>query len=240
MCSHSRNRLAAALSTLILTALLLNAFAPSVGKPARVAQVAEPADPLLVVLNQAFRDAYGRARQEAIAASGPVILVEGDNLVLIRDGKRSEVKVIPEAYHVLKAVSHVPLALHVMLAPGADREISDTRLAELRSFLDKLPAAEKSLEGRGLSDTVLRRQQEMFADSRLVLEGVLYKKKIVVGDLLAFTRRQAPLMMANAADAARAQLDAMHKQVTAWQAEMPAEEWGRVSVVIMGSARRRR
>jgi hypothetical protein len=221
----------------ILAAWLLNGPASRSGDA--VGQVPGPADPL-VVLNGAFREAYARARQETIARSGPVILVEGDNLVLLREGKRTEVKVIPDIYHALKAVSHVPLALYVLLAPGSDKEITEARRADLRSYRDKLLAAEKSLDGRGFTDAVRQRQETILAESRRLLDRVLETKKIAPTELLAFTRRQGPLVMANAADAARAQLDSLHQRVGAWKAEMPADEWQRLRVVIMGSALPRR
>src|SRR5262249_30248401 len=54
--------------------------------------------------------------------------------------------------------------------------------------------------------------------------------------LIAFTRKLGPLVLANAADAARAEIDSLHKQVTAWKAEMTPQEWDRLHVVITGSA----
>src|SRR5262249_60151660 len=77
----------------------------------------DPAQEPLVDLNHTFRAAYARARQETLARTGPVIVVEGDNLVLLRQGKRTEVKFMPERYHTLKTVAHVPLALYALLAP---------------------------------------------------------------------------------------------------------------------------
>ena len=41
--------------------------------------------------------------------------------------------------------------------------------------------------------------------------------------------------MANVAEAARAELDALHRQVGAWKSQMTEEEWKGVSVVILGS-----
>ena len=41
-------------------------------------------------------------------------------------------------------------------------------------------------------------------------------------------------MLANAADAARVQIDAYHAQVSAWRRQVPAEEWSRLRVLILG------
>ena len=46
---------------------------------------------------------------------GPVILEEGDSLILVHSG-RTSVNIKPVEYHELKAVAHIPLALFVMLS----------------------------------------------------------------------------------------------------------------------------
>ena len=69
-------------------------------------------------VNNAFRAAYKSARQDALAAASPVVVVAGDDLVLIRAGKRSSVKVVPPQYHDLKAFSHVPLAAYLLTRRG--------------------------------------------------------------------------------------------------------------------------
>jgi len=78
------------------------------------AQTAD-ADPLLDV-NKVFRAAYAAARKDVLARTGPVIIVSGDELVLLRDGRRAEAKVVPAIYHTLKTVSHIPLAIYAMTA----------------------------------------------------------------------------------------------------------------------------
>src|SRR5262245_35977731 len=55
-------------------------------------------DPLAEV-NDAFRTAYREARANLLAKLGPIVILSGDNLVLLRGGKRTEVKVIPQSYH---------------------------------------------------------------------------------------------------------------------------------------------
>src|ERR1700693_1075789 len=91
-----------------------------------------PADPL-IDLSQAFRESYARCRQRLVNRSGPVIVVEGDSLVLLHNGKRREAKVVPDVYHTLKAVSHVPLAVYVMLVPLADVPLDKECVEGLRS-----------------------------------------------------------------------------------------------------------
>src|SRR4051794_26413523 len=105
------------------------------------------ADDPLVVLNNASRAAYRHAKEAALARSGPVILVEGDTLVLRRGDERTEVRFLPEVFHTLKAFAHIPLAVDVLLrqvgdgdvdgngdAPGAPGRADVRLLDELRTY----------------------------------------------------------------------------------------------------------
>src|SRR5579885_2899853 len=125
--------------------------------------VAPAADPLMA-LNEAFRAAYRRTKEAALARTGPVILMEGDNIVLRRGSSRREFQYTPAVYHVLKSVADVPLMLDVLLAPHAEDEtLSDAVLAELRDYRKLMEPAEASLVGQGLEPEQLERQKKIFA-----------------------------------------------------------------------------
>src|SRR5437764_12172454 len=106
------------------SALLALAAALLLLPPARTKTATEPADPL-TELNDHSRAAYRRAREEALARTGPVVLVEGDDLVLKYGRQRLVARTVPDEYHVLKVVSHVPLAVHALLV-GRD-QLDDQR-----------------------------------------------------------------------------------------------------------------
>ncbi len=192
-------------------------------------------DPL-IDLNQTFRQAYADCRQKLIERSGPVLLVEGDNLVLLDHGHRRETKVVPDIYHVLKAISHVPLAIYVMLLPYEDAALSQESLAGLRSYRQRVALAEPALKNRGLSEEALLRQREILQASLRFLDAVLDKKQVSAVELRKFTGDLGKKLLANASDAARAELDALDRQVRLWRASLPADDWQKLQVVVMGSA----
>jgi hypothetical protein len=196
-------------------------------------------DPL-VDLNQAFRDAYARSRRRLLDRAGPVIVVEGDSLVLLHRGKRLEAKVVPDVYHTLKAVSHVPLAVYVLLVPLEDAPLDKECLEELRAYRKRVVQAESALQGRGLSEEARERQRRIIRASVRFLDAALAKQRVSAEELGKFTRGLGKELLANAADAARAELDALDQQVRAWRATLPADAWKRVHVVVMGSALPRR
>jgi hypothetical protein len=200
---------------------------------------AEP-DPLQA-LNQTFRKTYARARQDTLARLSPVVLVQGDQLVLLRDGMREEVTAIPARYHELKAVAHVPLALYVLLAPaGAPAALTASRRAELRELRALLGPARASLDRRGFDAEPLARQRRLLDESRRFLDQTLAADEVSEETLRAFTRRMAPLVLANAADAARLQIDGYQKQMALWRGQLSADEWRRLRIVVVGSAMPRR
>jgi phage/plasmid primase-like uncharacterized protein len=45
----------------------------------------------------------------------------------------------------------------------------------------------------------------------------------------------APLLLANATDAARAQIDGLHAAFEPWRKQLSAEEWARLYVLVLGS-----
>jgi hypothetical protein len=194
---------------------------------------AEPAADVLASLNDTFRAAYRQTRADLLARSGLVILVEGDNLVLKRDGHRTEVEYTPHLYHELKGVAHVPLAVYVLLADGP---LTEERLTALRRYREQADAARATLEKRGFSAESLKRQQQIFATSLAFLDKALERKQVSIDELTAFAREVAPLVLADAAESARLQIDALHAQVKAWRKQMSADEWQRLHVVVMGSA----
>jgi hypothetical protein len=192
-------------------------------------------DPL-VELNNRFRAAYAHARKEVLAHQGPVIIADGDELILLRRGQRTAVNVTPASYHVVKAVSHVPLAIHVLLADAGEVELPEARLKELRGLREPLDNALKSLGDRGLPQDVLKVETQILQESAKFLDAVLADKKVKAEARLTFTRKLGPLLLTSARHAATVQLQGMHKQVMAWKREMTEEEWKQLRVLILGSA----
>jgi hypothetical protein len=202
--------------------------------PISLAQPAEAANPLLEV-NKSFRAAYAAARKDVLARTGPVILVSGDDLVLLRDGKRTEAKVVPAIYHTLKTISHIPLAIYAMTAPVLDTPFDDAKRADLQRYREKLPTVAKCLAECGLTEPALQRQQKLVAAAGAFLDGAIEKGKITRHERLAYVRLQTPLILENVKDTARAQLDGLNRQVQTWKAEMTPAEWQSLRVVIEGS-----
>jgi hypothetical protein len=217
----------------LATALALLALAVAV--PAQTTPA--PAGPVqpqaLTALNNAFRAAYADAKGRVLASSGPTLIVNGDNLALLRDGRRIEANVGTPIYDPVKTIAHIPLAIYVTLTPG-DGAIGDDRLKTLAGLRDLIPPAAASLDTLKLSATTLARQKHIVSASLRFVDDVAGSRKFARSSLLAFARAMAPLLMENVAEATRAQLDALHPQVSAWRRDLSPREWSELHVVIIG------
>jgi hypothetical protein len=220
---------------LITLGILPAAELPSqIPTPTAKAQDVAPPDPL-IALNDASRAAYRRAKEAALTRTGPVILVEGDDLVLKRGDRRIETRFAPDLFHVLKAVSHIPLALDVMLASLPDGgRLDEGLLGELRGYRGLIESARGRIARLGLERGPAERQARIFDASLDFIDSVIDDRACERNDRIAFLRRMSPLILANAAEAARAQLDSLHRLVSTWREGMPVAEWERLTVVIMG------
>jgi hypothetical protein len=187
----------------------------------------------LTALNDAFRAAYADAKNRVLASSGPTLIVNGDRFVLLRDGHRVEASVGTRIYDPVKTISHIPLAIYVILTPG-DGAIDDGRLKTIANLRDLIAPAEASLISLKLPAAILTRQKQIVGACVAFLDDVARNRKFARSSLLAFTRAMAPLVMENVTEAARAQLDAMHAQVSAWRRDLSSQEWSRLHVLIVG------
>jgi hypothetical protein len=197
------------------------------------ATVQEPADPL-VNLNNMSRMLYAQAKATALANKDPVLIVVGDDLVLRKGDKRTSARVIPEIFHTLKSIAHVPMALDVALAAHGEKPFDEQTLHELRDYRSLFPAAVGKVANAGLDGEQRERQKAILTASSAFLDSVIHNGRCTSAERIAFTRKMNPLVMANAAAAARAALDVLHHQVCQWKNEMTPEERNRFTVLVIG------
>ena len=192
------------------------------------------ADPL-VTLNNAFRGEYSRAKTEAVSKVGPLIIVEGSHMVLVRNGKRTEAQIQPPIYQSLKAVAHIPFAVFLMFDQSDFGQLTEERVAELRNYRKLIVNAQSSLGDRGFSDSQLQRQKKIIDDSLAFLDAAIENRQVQKTALDEFARQMTPVLLENVDEAARAELDALHSHVTEWRHQMTPDEWKALHVVVMGA-----
>jgi hypothetical protein len=214
--------------------ILLVALLAAAAGAAQTTPAAGPVQPeALTALNNAFRASYADAKVRMISSSGPTLVVNGDNLSLLREGRRLEANVGTVIYDPVKTISHIPLAIYVTLTPG-DGPLDEDRLKTLSSLRALIPPAEASLDTVKLPAATLARQKQIVAGSLSFIEQVAASRSFARSALIAFTRRMAPLLLQNVTDVTHAQLDALHTQMSEWRRELSPSEWNQLHVVVTG------
>src|SRR5262249_25465741 len=157
---------------------------------------------------------------EALARCGPVVLVEGDDLVLAYGLYRSVAHVTPDAYGALKSISHIPLAIHALLDGRTGEDLDDKRLYDLKQYRELVAAAAPGAGDLGLDAEQRQRAKAIAEESLAFLAGVIEARRVEGKQLDAYRGRMRPLLEANAGAAARAQIDALHRQMKAWKGRL--------------------
>jgi hypothetical protein len=188
----------------------------------------------LEAFDVAFRQQYAKARASTLSRLDPIIVVYHDALVLMHAGKREEVDVIPRRYHDLKAIAHMPLSLFVALAPREQGPLDDEAIEDLKRLRASIELVREAIGDSGFSAEQLKRAQTIVERSSRLLDEVIAAGRYAKQDLLDFTSAMAPLVMANGRDAAIAQIDAYHAQVSAWRRTLGPEAWSQLRVVVLG------
>ncbi len=191
-------------------------------------------------LNDQFRSIYRTIRAERLAATSPIVVAEGDDLVLVRDGERKRITVVPAIYHQLKSIAHVPLAVYLMTGLDKTKEIPTERHPEITRCREWIKDARRELAETNYPPELRKRQEKMLdeCDRFLALshERAFQHRPIDAKERVEFARRLKPLILANVHDAAKAQIGGMDAQMAKWRKELSEHEWKDLKVVVIGSA----
>jgi len=191
-----------------------------------------PAGPL-GDLDQLFVDSYTSTRSEVIGKASPFIVVSGSNLVLHRNGQKDTVRVIPDLYHALKDIAHLPFTVYLDLSPVADAvaPLTEAKADQLGRLLTRVEGVQRALATGGYTAAEMARQTEILDGSHALIALTLKNNHIDRTSLNSFAHRAAPLMLQNADDAGCIQIQGTHAQMMKWKEMLSADEWQHLAVV---------
>lgn len=192
-----------------------------------------PATDDLGRLNSRFRQDYADAKRQIREKLGPIVVLNGDSVVLYRGKDRLEEHMTPELYTLDKSVDHIPLTIFVVLtnATGAsfDQETRE-KLIDLKEFVSKATDEVYKSTVPGLE---LGRQREIIEKSTSFIDEVLLAGQVSETRLRGFTRMIAPLTLKNVDQATAKSLSRVDEIVQKWRKEMTATEWEQLYVVVV-------
>ena len=204
-----------------------------------LSMTATPATPAEAMpqLNGQFRTAYKNARDRVLQRLDSVIICySSDKLVWLHQGTRREAAYVPDMFNHLKTLAHGPLALYALLQRDDAAPLdSDTRAA-VEHWLTQAQDASRGWGTLGFTPEQLTRQQRILQLSGTFAHQALRRGHFVgAADMHKFTQSVRPLVYENTREAARVNLDALHKQVQAWRKEMGEAAWAQLRAVVVTS-----
>lgn len=201
-------------------------------------------DPRLKALDLGFQAAYAQRRADALLFEvGPVVVTNFKQMLLITDGTvTTEAVALPTEYFLLRYAAHIPLTLKLAVLNFVDAPLPQIRLDQLARLDKDVRAATPALAGGSFTPAQRDRQVKITHATIELIADVLRNKWITQDELDKYMTSMKPLFMANATDAARAQVDAMHNTMKSWwnDAALGPPDWSSIRVVVVGIHQARR
>jgi hypothetical protein len=189
--------------------------------------------PLFNELNAAARESYSAARALALKNDQPVFLVT-DTVTLIRGKDLGFLPYTPPIYHYLKSILHLPLGAHSASMELLENSTDERWIDRLRILLNQLNRAQANLPKASFNELQRIRQQNTLSLSRAYLDDILMRETIDIASVNRYSRMLAPLLLANAADAANLRIEALDQAVHELNKKLKPGEFEKAIAVITG------
>jgi hypothetical protein len=189
--------------------------------------------PLFNDLNAAARESYAASRALALKSDQPVFLVT-DTVTLIRGEDLGSQPYTPALYHDLKSISHLPLGAYSASIGLLENPTDKRWMDRLRMLLNQLNIAQADLPKASFTDLQRVRQEKILSLSRAYLDDILMRESADIDSINLYSRTLAPLLLANAADAANVQIEALDQAVRELSKKLKPGEFEKAMAVITG------
>lgn len=183
-------------------------------------------------LNRTAREAYGAAKAQVLRPDQAVFIVS-DKLTLLKGGQSWSETFTPALYTNLKSLSHIPLGLFAVSSArghSPDDPQWNKHIATLRDFAK---ASLLTLDQHGFSDAQKGRLRDLMERSIAYADRALAEPKADLEALRDYARAVAPATLANAAEAAKARLNEMHRAVNELRTRLEPGEWEKAYALIL-------
>jgi hypothetical protein len=200
-----------------------------------VGQTTEPPADAFQRLNNTAITIYQDAKRRYLAAADPVVIVGRDSVLIRQNGDIRRIGYLPPDYQLLKAVGHVPRSVWAALRPAIDGLDPDQswrqKLAELRPLAASVLAA---LPQSRLPEDAIRRDERMVQGCLALIDRSLAQGLPTGPELQSALRAFAPTILADAAVAARMEIDAIDRGVRPWWESLSQAQRDRTMVLVLG------
>lgn len=187
-------------------------------------------------VDRSFLDSYCGLQLATFAHQTPYVVVSGSRLILHwRAGTNKDPddqKGIPDTYHALKDVAHVPFSAYLLLTVVEKGYTTlDNQKTALTGLRDRIEGAMAALDPKYFSKEQIEWQKEILNTSENLIDGALKTGNISRTTLSLFAAKMGPLMLHNAWDAGCEQIKTTHAQMMTWKKQLSSDEWANLVAV---------
>lgn len=187
-------------------------------------------------INIKAREFYAKWRERYRDELGPLILMKGEDLTLIRSGKRQSTNVIPSDYSMLKSIAHIPLAVFALSRDFTGKPLESARVEDLKMWKEVFLSGKSDLAKwqTRFSAKTYQRQMDIIDAAATFIDKVVSDKRVSNKDLREYARKNSRWVLANVDEAIASQLSAVDKQVKLWRGELSDDEWQKTRAIVFG------
>ena len=175
-----------------------------------------------------------RGQAELTARTRPVMLIARDVTVVTKDGEKSYPR-DGRGYDELKTISHVLLGIIGAVTPWPTDAAGKARMkTEFTVIKTEIATFLSSIDDLDLPAEVIARQRGMLRMADMFFDRALSAENLTRADVSKAINDMRPVWAANMRDAARAELEALHRAVSSARDDLSEDEWRRIYVVSHG------
>lgn len=188
----------------------------------------------LATVNDQFHAAYDGARSRATYA-GPLIVLLADLLVVCHRGKRRQYTYTPSAFHAIKAVTHIPVAIYAALQELNSRAGSAARRKRLDKLHKLITRSRGDLERDG-ARLALRKSTTRDLHATIDACLAMLERSVAISPkaLEQFAGKLGPVLLRLTHEATRLQLESLHACAERALAGMSDSDRAELQVVVAG------
>ena len=205
-----------------------------------------PQNEPFAAINFSFHETYTRLVEQVLAQLGdsvPVIVLIGDDAVLLFDGDEQREQVRTAHYHELKALGHLAFGIQLtLMTNGSGRltELAASELHEKRAQIHEAyaivntPPAAASSSSRAAT-IAPKAPAELLCCARTLVDRVLEQGNVDFEGLQKHIRALASSALETAGLAVCIELEQLHALLGRWRNQLGETRWAGLYVVICGA-----
>lgn len=192
-------------------------------------------------INASFHETYTRLVEQVLVQLGdsvPVVVLIGDDAMLVSDGGEDREQVIPARYHELKALAHLAFGVQLTLMANGRGRVTELTVSELHMKRTQIKEAQAAASGAFSTSTLTiapKAPAELLCRARALVDRVLEEGAVDFERLHEHVRALTSHALETAQLAVCIELEQLHALLGRWRSDLGESRWAGLYVVICGA-----